>query len=129
MKNSIVLKSILFLSGLIGAGVGGAILVMPVAFYAGSGIDLGGNISLLNEIRASGGAVLAIGILISLGAFVTKLTFTSAVISILLYLSYGLSRILSMSIDGMPVEELVLVAVLEIIIGLICMFSFLKYRE
>ena len=128
MKNSKVLKAILLISGLIAAGVGGAILFMPIAFHATTGIDLAGNTSLLNEIRASGGALLASGILIILGAFVAKLTFTSTVVSIFLYLSYGLSRILSRAIDGMPAEELVQATVLEIAIGLVCLFALVKYR-
>jgi hypothetical protein len=64
-----------------------------------------------------------------LGAFVDKLTFTSIVVSTLLYLSYGLSRILSMAIDGMPAEGLVQAAALEIVIGLVCVFVFVKYRD
>ena len=127
MKNSKVLKIILLLSGLIAVGVGGIILTMPVAFYSSSGINIEGNISLLNEIRASGGVLLVCGILISLGAFVTKLTFTSTIISTLLYLSYGLSRLLSIVFDGMPVEALVQAAILEIVIGLICVFALVKY--
>lgn len=129
MKDSKVLKTILFVSGLVATGVGIAILFMPVAFYAGNGIELGGNIGLLNEIRAPGGALLAVGILIISGAFVAKLTFTSVVISMLMYLAYGISRILSMVIDGMPTEGLVNAAVLEIIIGLLSVFALLKYRE
>lgn len=129
MKNSKVLKTILFISGLIATGVGGAILFMPAVFYATYGIELGGGNSLLNEIRAPGGALLASGIFIMLGAFVAKLTFTSAVVSTLLYLPYGLSRVLSMAIDGMPAEGLVQAAVLEIVIGLVGVFVLAKYRE
>ncbi len=129
MKNSKVLKTILFISGLMLIGFGGAILFMPVAMAAISGIELGGNISLLNETRAPGGALLASGILVMSGAFVAKLTFTSVVVSTLVYLSYGLSRILSMAIDGMPAEGLVQVAVLEIVVGLVCVFALVKYRE
>jgi hypothetical protein len=128
MKNSKVLKTILIISGLIATGIGGAILFTPVAFQASAGIDLGGNISLLSEIRRLGGALLASGILIMLGAFVAKLTFTSTVISIMIYLSYGISRILSMAIDGMPAEVLVMATVVEIIIGLVSLFALLKYR-
>jgi len=58
MKNSKLLKSILNIFGLIASGVGAAILFSPVAFYATYGIEPGGNISLLNEIRAPGGALL-----------------------------------------------------------------------
>jgi len=129
MKNSKILKTILFISGLIAAGIGGAVLFMPIAFNATSGIDLAGNISLLSEIRASGGLLLASGILIMSGAFVAKLAFTATVVSVLLYLSYGLSRILSMALDGMPAEGLVQATILEIIIGLLCVFSLIKYRE
>jgi hypothetical protein len=129
MENSKVLKAILFSSGLIMTGIGGAILFMPMAMFASNGIDLGGNISLLNEIRPPGGALLAIGLLIMSGAFVAKMTFSAAVLTILIYLSYGISRILSMVIDGIPAEGLVVVTVAEIIIGIVGIFAFLKYRE
>ena len=129
MKNSNVVKTVLILSGLIASAIGGAIVFDPLAFYATYGIELTGNISLFNEIRAPGGALLASGILIMLGAFVEKLTFTSVVVSTLLYLSYGLSRILSIAVDGMPAEGLVQAAVLEIVIGLVCVFVLVKYRE
>ena len=123
-----MLKTILIISGLIASGVGAAILFSPVAFYASYGIEPGGNINLLNEIRAPGGALLASGILITSGAFVDKLAFTAVVISTLLYLSYGLSRVMSIVIDGMPAEGLVQAAVLEIVIGLACIFALVKFR-
>jgi hypothetical protein len=129
MKNSKVLKTILFVSGFILTGIGGAILFMPMALFASNGIDLGGNISLLNEIRPPGGALLASGLLIMSGAFVTKMAFSAAVLTILVYLSYGISRILSMAIDGIPAKGLVVATVVEIIIGLVGIFAFLKYRE
>jgi len=129
MKNSKVLKTILFISGLIAVGVGGGILFMPVAFHATTGIDLGANASLLSEVRAPGGALLTSGILIMLGAFIKKLTFTATLVSALFYLSYGLSRILSMLLDGMPADELVQATILEMIIGLLCLFALVKYRE
>ena len=128
MKNSKVIKAVLFISGLIASVIGGAIVTIPTAFYATYGIELGGNVSLFNEIRASGGALLATGILIFSGAFVSRLTFTSLVVATLLYLSYGLSRILSTVIDGVPDEGLVQSAVLEIVIGLVCAFSLSKYQ-
>ena len=128
MKNSKVLKTILIISGMIASGIGAAILFAPVAFYATYGIELDGNFSLLNEIRAPGGALLASGILIVTGAFVDKLAFTAVVLSTLLYLSYGLSRVMSIAIDGMPAEGLVQAAALEIITGLACVFALVKYR-
>ena len=49
-----------------------------------------------------------------------RMAFTAAVVATVLYLSYGLSRVISIVLDGMPVEQLVLVAVMEIAIGLVC---------
>ena len=129
MKNSKVLKTILFISGLIASAIGATILFSPGAFYASYGIALGDNVSLLNEIRASGGVLLTTGLLIMSGAFVDKLAFTSAVVATLLYLSYGLSRVMSLAIDGMPVEGIVQAAVLEIVIGLACIFALIQYSE
>jgi hypothetical protein len=129
MKNSFVLKSVLFLSGLVAVLIGGFIVVAPEAFYAVYGIQFDGDVSLLNEVRATGGALLAIGGLITAGAFVTRLTFTSAVVAPVLYLSYGLSRVLSVTVDGMPVGELTQAAVAEIVIGLVCVVVLLKYRQ
>ncbi len=129
MKISKSVKALLLLSGAIGAGIGAAILLIPVAFHATTGIELGGNISLLNEVRAPGGALLALGVLVMLGAFASRLTFTSLVVASLLYLSYGAARVLSMVVDGMPASELVLVAGLEIVIGLACVFALLKHQK
>lgn len=128
MKDSKALKVILFISGLIGAVIGGLILFTPVSFYAMSGIDLGQNISLLNEVRAAGGALLACGLFIMTGTFVDKLRFTATVISTLLYMSYGLSRVMSMVVDGIPANDLVQAAVLEMFIGSICVIALIKYR-
>jgi hypothetical protein len=129
MKNSKVLKTILFFSGLLLTVVGAAILFAPVASSARNGIELGSNISLLNDVRASGGVVLGSGVLILLGAFMARLTFTSTVVSIVIYLSYGISRILSIVMDGMPVEGLVRATIVEILIGLVGVFALIKYRE
>ena len=127
MKNSKALKTLLFISSLIASGIGVAILFFPVALYATYGVELGDNASLLNEIRAPGGVLLTGGILIMSGVFVDKLTFTAVMVSTLLYLSYGLSRMISMSIDGMPVDALVQAAMLEMVIGLACVFALAKY--
>ena len=128
MTNSKFLKIILVISGLIGIIVGAGILLFPVQFNSMSNIDLGGQVNLLNEVRASGGSLLVIGVLIFLGAFISKLTYTSTVVSVLMYLAYGFSRILSIILDGMPVQDLVIVCVFEIIIGLINVYALFKYR-
>jgi len=128
MKNSKVLKVVLIVAGLVGMAVGGANLFIPVEFNASSGIELGKNISLINEMRASGGGLLLSGIIIFLGAFVSRLSFTSTLLATILYLGYGFSRLFSMMVDGMPSHNLVSVAVFEIVVGLISIFVLYKYK-
>lgn len=129
MKKSNTVKAVLIVSGLIASIIGGAILIVPTLFYASYGIELGANINLLNEIRASGGGLLVTGLLILSGAFIAQLTFTSMVVSTMLYLGFGLSRLFSTVIDGIPNEGLVQSAVLEIIIGLICLFILVIFQQ
>lgn len=129
IKSSFPLKTFLILSGLIGIAVGIAVLFFPVPFYAISRIELGGNVSLLNEIRAPGGALIATGSIVLLGVFVARLTYSSIVISTLTYLAYGFSRMLSMAVDGMPTMDLIIVTFFEIVIGLFGAFIWANYRE
>lgn len=129
MKNSLLLKTVLFIAGLIIAGIGAAELFTPIGFHAASGIVLGADTNLMNEIRAPGGALLAFGILVMAGAFFAPLTFTSTIIATTLYFSYGFSRLYSMAIDGMPDVTLLQATGLEIAIGLICAITLVRYRQ
>lgn len=129
MEKSKFVKVFLFVSGIILIGIGGGLLFAPIAFEASAGINLGNNISLLSEIRAPGGALFMSGILIVLGVFIPKLTFTSAILSSLIYISYGLSRILSMMIDGTPHESIVAATVIEIVIGVLGLFILVKFNR
>ncbi|GAA3075765.1 DUF4345 domain-containing protein [Streptosporangium carneum] len=127
MRDLRLLRSILFVSGLVVIGIGAATLFAPVAFHEVNGIRLGDDVGLLSETRAAGGALLASGVLIALGAFVSRLAFTAAVVGTLLYLSYGLSRVLSIAVDGVPGSGLVLAAVVETVIGLACAFALVRH--
>ncbi|MEQ9366686.1 MAG: DUF4345 domain-containing protein [Leptospirales bacterium] len=129
MRDSMVLKIILSVSGLVAIGVGLGILFFPVAFYATNEIALAGQISLLSEVRGSGGAILGVGLLVFAGAFIARLRFSAVLISTVLYLSYGASRILSAILDGVPAEGLVFVTALEIVFGGLCLFALLIYRD
>ena len=119
MKQTKLQRVYLITAGFIGLTVGAASLLIPVAFHANSGIPIADNTNLLNEIRGAGGAMLAGGLLIELGAFNNRMTLTSIAVSVALYLGYGLARLTSMWIDGMPEQSLVIIAALELIIGAI----------
>lgn len=129
MKNSKVLKTILFLSGLLLSFTGAALTFIPVEFNSSNGVDLGGNISVLSDIRAAASVLLLGGGLIFLGVFIPKLTFTSSILAVLLLLGYGFGRALSMGLDGMPAEALLMATISEFVLGFANLFAFFKYQE
>ncbi|MEO1520485.1 MAG: DUF4345 domain-containing protein [Cyanobacteria bacterium J06633_2] len=122
MKRSTVSTMILCISGLLAIAIGIMILLSPVDFYAANQIPINGNINLLSEVRASAGALLASGLVITMGAFIPPLTFTSAILATMLYLSYGTSRIAGIVIDGMPTASLLYAAAIELIAGCCCLY-------
>ena len=64
-----------------------------------------------------------------LGVFMEKLTYTSTLVSIVIFLSYGIARILAVAMDGNPGEKIVQGIFFEFVSGLIAVFAFYKYRE
>lgn len=129
MKNSNLLKIILIVNGVIGIAVGLELLLMPVAVYSSVGVDVSGQVNLLSDLRATGGAILGCGSVILLGAFLSELRFSAALLSSILYLGYGLSRTLAMTMDGVPANMLVAIAIGEIAMGLLSLMALIRYRE
>lgn len=120
MKSAYLLRGLLLLSGLLAIAIGGSILFNPIGFHASSGLSLPADTNLLSELRAPGGALLSSGLIIGLGAWFRSLEVTAILLSALVYLSYGLSRIFSMYVDGMPAENLLIATFVELAIGALC---------
>ncbi len=118
MQNSPFQTAVLCISGLVAIAISSMILTSPVDFYAANHIAINGDINLLSEIRAPATALFAIGILMLTGAFMSQLTFTATILSTVVYLSYGLSRVASMVIDGIPTHSLIWASVVEVILGM-----------
>ncbi len=129
MQNSKVLRGYLIIAGALLTFIGGAQLLFPVAMKASSGIDLAGNISVINDIRAANALILAVALLSHTGAFVKRFTFTSSLVVPLLFLSLATGRIISILLDGMPVEGMLGATGLEVILGLIGAVFFTRYQE
>lgn len=107
-------------SGLVAAGIAVTILFAPTPFYASYGIDIGSNTNLVNELKAPAGALLIAGLLMLAGVFRGEFVILSLTTATAIYLSYGVSRFLSMAVDGVPHSGLVSAAVLEVAIGVMC---------
>ena len=117
MQPSKLVRALLFVSGLVAVVIGATILLAPESLHASYGTELGAAPSLLSEIRAPGGALLAAGLLVLAGAFVTRLSFAALAVAATVYLSYGLSRLVSMALDGVPDSGLVAATVIELVLG------------
>lgn len=129
MKDSKVLKVLLFIAGLMLIGVGSATLFAPEAFAARIPIDYGGDIGMLNDVRGSGGVLLGSGVLIMLGVFRASFRMFSTLTLSIIFLGFGLGRLASIGIDGLPPETQIKATVVEIIIGVLGVFALIKFRE
>ena len=128
MKNSIVLKIILIVLGLLLTALGSWRLFDPITFFENSGLILENNAGLLNEARATGGVVAGFGLLILSGAFNRKLSYTSTIAAIVLFLGFGIARLIGFAMDGNPGEAIIQGVIFEFFLGFIAVFAFLKYR-
>ena len=118
MHTTRTLRATLLLSGLIAAGIGATILLDPAGFHAGHDIALGTDASLLSEVRAPGGALMALGLLTLAGAFARSLAPTAAAVGTTVYLSYGVSRLVALTLDGLPHPGLLVATAAELLLGL-----------
>ena len=121
-------RGLLLVSGLLATGIAATILAAPDPFYAGYGIDVSSNVSLANELKAPAGTLLVAGLLMLGGVVKPEYASTSIAIGSVIYLSYGLSRLLSIAVDGFPHSALVSAAVLELALGAVCLFGLVRLR-
>lgn len=111
-------RSALIVSGLILLAVGIPILVGPLAYQAGMGVSLPDDPTLLSDLRAMGGSLIGFGLLlVSSATWAQRLARGAAIAGAVLYLSYGLSRLLSMALDGLPTDVLIGSAAIELFVG------------
>ena len=129
MKNSKVLKGILILLGVNLVVLGSWRLLDPIGFFDFSGLLLSADAGLLNEARGTGGAIIGFGLLILLGAFKKKMAYTSTIVAIVLFLGFGIARVISLVVDGNPGEALYKGIIGEFAFGLLALFALIKYRE
>ena len=122
-------RLVLFGSGTVAVAIAVAILFAPAAFYAGYGIDVTGDATLANELKAPAGALLVAGLVMFAGAFRWELAVVSLATAAVVYLSYGLSRVTSIAIDGVPHSGMVTAAGVELVIGSICLLTLLQVRQ
>lgn len=129
MQHTKVLRWVLLFLGLFLIIFGSLRLIDPVTSFVNLGTTLGDDVGLLNEARATGGTMLGFGLLIFLGAFKKKLAFTSTLVAVVLFFSFGIGRLMGLILDGNPGEGLMTGMVTEFAFGLLALFMLIKYRD
>ncbi|MVO15072.1 DUF4345 domain-containing protein [Parasedimentitalea huanghaiensis] len=127
MKNTMGEKWVLAVAGGIALGIGLLVGFSPVAFYASSEIELGHSASLLSEIRAPAMVLIVFGLAMLAAVGVPKIRAAVLVAAAMLYLSYGIGRLISMAMDGMPHSNLLVAMALEVGVGLLCAFAYWRH--
>ena len=127
--NLYVTRGLLLASGLLAAGIAATIFVVPDAFYASYGIEIGRDVNLANEMKAPAGLLFLAGLAMLAGVFRAEHAVSSLTVAAVVFLSYGLSRSLSMALDGIPNAALAGAAAFEIAIGIVCLIDLLRIRR
>lgn len=107
----------LALSGAIGAIIGLSIMFIPHAFYASNHVTLGTDPNLMSEIRAPAGWLILAGAIMFCGAARRRHSKTALLIGALVFGSYGVSRLVSLFLDGIPSAALIGALVIELVVG------------
>ena len=133
----IATPTFLFICGAILLTIGLSITLSPESFYAetmlsGSAAigdaNLFHNASLINELRAPAGMLLAACVFVVLACMRKSLRTYAWLLSAMIYLPYGLARVYGFLIDGLPHQSLVYAAALEILLGAMILALFLTKK-
>ena len=111
-------RGALALSGLILLAVGLSVVRDPLAYQADLGVLLPDDPTLLSDLRAMGGSLLGFAVLLFAGASSSRLGPSAALAGAVLFSSYGLARVASMIVDGLPATALIGAAAIELVVGL-----------
>ena len=122
-------RIVLGISGSVALVIAGTILIAPETFYGSYGIEVASNPTLINELKAPAGMLLCAGLLMLGGIIRRSLSRFSLMTAAAVYLSYGLSRVLSILLDGMPDSGMVSAAAIELVIGAICLLTLHQVRQ
>lgn len=115
---SILVKFYLFLSAVVLLLVGGMLSLAPEILYASSGQPLPETVMLRSDLRAGGVLLLASGLYVAAALLRSADLRTALQLSALIYLGYGMGRVLSIGFDGAPDAALLTVTAIEWALGL-----------
>lgn len=115
------LRSVLLgIAGLMLLAIGSAMLFIPEGFFASNGVRLSADPSLMSEIRAPGGLLVASAIIVLLGAFRETHAQAGLLVAAGVFGSYGVARLVGIGMDGLPAASLLAATVIEFVVAALC---------
>ena len=115
-------RIMLGLSGLIGGYIGISILFDTQKFFAHNGVEITGDPGLMSELKAPAIVLLAAALVLLVGSVKSRFTDMALMIGAIVYGSYGMGRVVSILVDGLPPQPLIAAAVVELGIASILLF-------
>ncbi len=106
-----------------------ALLFLPAAFYESHGVTLSQDPGLMSEVRAPGGMLLIAGFIIGWGSFRHCMARLSRRISAIVYGGYGVSRLISLALDGAPSQALMTAMVIELVLAGLALMALRQPRS
>ncbi|MCR9061245.1 DUF4345 domain-containing protein [Roseibium album] len=100
--------------------VGTLVTFFPASLYALNGLVLDPSAAMMSEIRAPGVFILLAGVLALCGLFRQALEGPALLASAGLLLSYGIGRLISLPLDGLPPVSLLVAMGIEVCLGTWC---------
>lgn len=128
MIRSRLAPAALLISGPLAIGIGALLLAAPQILHASHGVILGSDPNLLSEIRAPGAALMGTGGLMLLGLWRPEHRAPALLLGATVYGAYGLARLISGLVDGVPETGLIAAAGIEAAVASLCLVA-LRPRE
>lgn len=117
-----VTRVMLALSGLIGLYIGLSILLEPQSFFAHNGVEISADIGLMSEIKAPAMVLLVTALVVLICSVKSRFATMGLLLGGLVYGSYGIGRLVSMVLDGVPPDALVIATAIELAFAAILIF-------
>jgi len=127
MNKSIV--ALLQLNGWVAVLIGSFIVIDPASMLSAYGLQPDLSPALMSELRSPGGLLIACGLTIVRCALAIESYERGLTLSILVYGGYGITRLLSIVVDGEPAIEILLATAIEITLLILSGLTLLKLNR
>ncbi|MEL7042257.1 MAG: DUF4345 domain-containing protein [Pseudomonadota bacterium] len=104
--------------------IGAALMVSPKAFLEMSHVFVEQDPGLMSELTAPSGVLILAGALLLIAGLKLQFANLALIVGVIVYASYGLGRLVSMVLNGLPSESLIIATIIEL--GIATMLGVLR---